>query len=85
MDEISMWLFGVHLPHTPTMSQPNLVAQLINCTGEENVNIEKIQRCCRLKVTKDAQSLDSCGNSSKNLAEDLTNSLSKDKSAVEMS
>ena len=89
-----MWLYGAHLPHTPTISPPNLVsslvqwralAQLINCIGEEHINMEKIQRSYRLKVTKDAEaggkSSDSQESSTKSSTESSTSSSSEDESS----
>ena len=94
MDEFSMWLYGAHLPHTPTISPPNLVAslvqwralaQLINCIGEENINMEKIQKSYRLKVTKDTEgghkSLDSKESSAEGSTESSTSSSSEDDSS----
>ena len=94
MDEFSMWLYGAHLPHTPTISPPNLVAslvqwralaQLINCIGEENINIEKIQKSYCLKVTKDTEgghkSSDSKESSAEASTESSTSSSSEDESS----
>ena len=94
MDEFCMWLYGAHLPHTPTISPPNLVsslvqwralAQLINCIGEENIDMEKIQKSYQLKVTKDAEgghkSSDSQESSAKSSTESSTSSSSEDESS----